>query len=224
MVTRGDLARTTLVEVAERLFAERGIEGVSLRDISAAAGQRNHSAAQYHFGDRVGLVAAVFDHRMREVNERRHRMLDELEAAGRGDDLERLVEATIRPLIEVVEETHGWYARFLVRTRWDVFAQRVLTDVPALSSLRRAFELIGPHIDGDFDVRIDRLDQMATLFIGTIAGWEWRRERGQGAPSAGELCADLTATCRAVLMARVHDRLPGVDAATRRPDLARSTR
>ena len=74
--SRGVATREALVETAERLFAEQGIETVSLRDVSKAAGQRNHSAAQYHFGDRAGLVAAVYEHRMRHVNERRHAMLD----------------------------------------------------------------------------------------------------------------------------------------------------
>ena len=129
MRPRGDAARLALIEVAEQLFAERGIESVSLRDISAAAGQRNHSAAQYHFGDRAGLVAAVFSHRMHEVNIRRHALLDALEVEGSTDDLVRLVDATVRPLVEVVAETDGWYGRFLVRTRWDTFAQQVVADV-----------------------------------------------------------------------------------------------
>ena len=59
MAPRG-AARQAIVEAAERLFAERGIEAVSLRDVSAAAGQRNHSAAQYHFGDRAQLVVFAY--------------------------------------------------------------------------------------------------------------------------------------------------------------------
>ncbi|MCB0965301.1 MAG: TetR family transcriptional regulator [Ilumatobacter sp.] len=132
MSRRGDLARIALIEAAEQLFAERGIESVSLRDISAAAGQRNHSAAQYHFVDRAGLVAAVYEHRMRLVDERRRDLIDAIERdVPEGDRLEWLVEATIRPLVEVVDETDGWYARFLVRTRWDAFARQVLADLPA---------------------------------------------------------------------------------------------
>src|SRR5688572_22207197 len=97
-MARGDAARAALVESAERLFAERGIEGVSLRDVSKAAGQRNNSAAQYHFDDRHGLVAAVYEHRMRRVDARRHAFLaalDELDVRG-------LVEATVIPLLDVV--------------------------------------------------------------------------------------------------------------------------
>ncbi|MBX3313409.1 MAG: TetR family transcriptional regulator [Actinobacteria bacterium] len=205
MATRGEVASTTLIQAAERLFAERGIESVSLRDISAAAGQRNHSAAQYHFGDRAGLVAAVFEHRMREVNDRRHRLLDDLAAQGR-DDLEGFVDATVRPLVEVVEETDGWYARFLVRARWDTFAQGVVADAPVLSSFRRVVELILSRLDGPFEHRLERIDQMTTLLIGTIAGWEWRGHDDERRPSADALRADLAGTCRAVLTARAAER------------------
>src|SRR3954447_16573999 len=114
MAVRGEAARSALVEAAERLFAQQGIEGVSLRDVSAAAGQRNHNAAQYHFGDRLGLVAAVYENRMRVVNERRLAYLQGVE----DDNVRGLVAAIIVPLVEVVSEVDGWYARFQARTRW----------------------------------------------------------------------------------------------------------
>ncbi|MEM1333904.1 MAG: hypothetical protein AAGG08_10630, partial [Actinomycetota bacterium] len=174
----------------------------SLREVAVAAGQRNHSATQYHFGDRGGLVAAVFEHRMQVVNDRRHRRLDELSERGESTDLEQLVDAVVIPLVEVVDEPDGWYARFLVRTRWDAFAQTVLTDVPALASFRRAIDLIADKLPGPAEHRLHRIDQMNTLFLGTIAGWEWQRHRGGSVPPADELCADLTATCTAVLTAR----------------------
>src|SRR3546814_8811340 len=41
---RSDDAKTRLILAAEILFAKGGIEGVSLREIAAAAGQRNHHA------------------------------------------------------------------------------------------------------------------------------------------------------------------------------------
>lgn len=209
MVARGERSRIALIEAAERLFAERGIESVSLRDIAAAAGQRNNSAAQYHFGDRQGLVAAVYAHRMAVVNDRRHDRLDALEAADCTDDLDAILEATIGPLIAVVDETDGWYARFLVRTRWDTFARQVLVDAPVVSSFRRATDLVVRVLGGDARAHRDRLDQMNTLLVGTIAGWEWRRHNGQTRPHADALCADLVATCRGVLTAPVRQPSAG---------------
>src|SRR5215218_3598251 len=111
MARSSEPARAALIEHAERLFAERGIEAVSLRDVSASAGQRNHSAAQYHFGDRSGLVAAVYEARMGVVNERRHRLLEAIDAEGRGDDLASIVEAIVVPLVEAVAAANGWYGR-----------------------------------------------------------------------------------------------------------------
>ncbi len=56
-------AREQMILAAERLIAERGIDAVSLREIGATAGQRNNSAAQYHFGTKEGLVAAIYEYR-----------------------------------------------------------------------------------------------------------------------------------------------------------------
>lgn len=66
--TRGDLrvrrdgtaTRLRIIQAAERLYAERGIDGVTLRDIGKAAGQRNTTVVQYHFGGRDGLITAIF--------------------------------------------------------------------------------------------------------------------------------------------------------------------
>ena len=48
-----------LMVAAEKLFGQRGIENVSLREIAAAAGHANTSAVQYHFGSKESLVQAV---------------------------------------------------------------------------------------------------------------------------------------------------------------------
>jgi AcrR family transcriptional regulator len=81
MAPNPSVTRERLVATAEQLFAERGIVGVSLREINAAAGQRNSTALQYHFGDREGLVRAVLAKHDPEVDSRRHALLDEYEAA-----------------------------------------------------------------------------------------------------------------------------------------------
>jgi len=108
--------RTSLIEWAERLFAERGINGVSLREIGAAAGQRNTGAARYHFGSKEGLLDAVFRYRMEPINERRMTLLDGLDGEGRGHELRGLAEAILYPLSEVLGDIGrpSWYLRFCV--------------------------------------------------------------------------------------------------------------
>ena len=111
---RSDQTRQIMIDVAERLFAERGFEGLSLREVAVASGQRNHSAVQYHFGSKLGLIEAVFATRMAPIDARRRQMLVKLDASGRNADLEGLVEAMVRPLAEVVvADPPGWWGRFL---------------------------------------------------------------------------------------------------------------
>lgn len=197
-------ARAALLEHAERLFAERGIEAVSLRDVSSAAGQRNHSAAQYHFSDRHGLVAAVYAARMGEVNVRRQGRLAALSHEGRADDLTALVEAAVIPLIEVVAEAEGWYGRFLARTRWDTLALESLVDLPEAASIRTVLRRIIARLDVQpAEIRRHRANQLLTLVIGTVAGWEWARHRGDRRLGQQALIDDLTATCVALLRAPV---------------------
>src|SRR3954468_1858537 len=95
---RGVAARRTLVETAERMYAERGINGVSLRQIGAAAGQLNTSAARYHFGSKVGLINAVFEQRMGPINALRMEMIDATQADAEVRSVRRLVEAFVLPL------------------------------------------------------------------------------------------------------------------------------
>ena len=199
---RGDAARAALIANAERLFAERGIEAVSLRDVSAAAGQKNHSAAQYHFGDRQGLVAAVYEARMRLVDERRHAFLTQLADDGRSNDIEGLVAAIVVPLVEVVAETDGWYGRFLGRSRWEPSAWGVMVDLPTSTSFAQAMRGLNRALTSvPRSVRRNRLDQLMTLVVGTIAGWEGAPARGESRLSPAALEAELITTGGAVLTA-----------------------
>src|SRR5688572_11151433 len=109
-----DSTRLRILLAAEQLFAERGLDGASLREIGAAAGQRNNSAVQYHFGDRDALVRALYELRLEPLNARRAVLVEDLVADGREDDLVALVDAYARPLFEVADGS-TWYARFVAR-------------------------------------------------------------------------------------------------------------
>lgn len=80
MDRRGREAREKLVEAARQLFAQRGIEGASLREITRAAGQANTSALQYHFGDRDALLDAVLELHQAQVDLLRDSLLEKLTA------------------------------------------------------------------------------------------------------------------------------------------------
>ena len=107
-------AREKLIVAAESLFAKGGFESVSLREIAATAGQKNHHAVQYHFGSREGLVSAIFRYRMSQMEERRGEMLSVAESAGRVADARTLIEIVFLPQLALPGQ-HGnhSYANFL---------------------------------------------------------------------------------------------------------------
>ena len=92
-------AKRTLLEAAERLFAEHGFDGVSVRDITQLS-KANVAAVHYHFGNRDGLVRLVMLRHLVPVNEER---LARLEAAERKSPkavpVEELLEAWLRPVL-----------------------------------------------------------------------------------------------------------------------------
>jgi AcrR family transcriptional regulator len=99
-------ARAALVRAAEELFAEHGIEGVSLRHITRAAGQRNSTALQYHFGDRDGLLRALVAKHTPGVSMRREALLDRLESGSEGD-LRDAAAALVQPLVSKLNDPDG---------------------------------------------------------------------------------------------------------------------
>ena len=110
----GSGTRLALILAGERLFGEQGIDAVSLRQINTAAGQRNSSAAHYHFGSREALVGAIYEYRMERVNQRRHLLLEQL---GDTPDVRRIVETIILPIVEEVrsDDSGPHYIRFLAQ-------------------------------------------------------------------------------------------------------------
>ena len=98
--------RTALLDAAERLFGENGVEGTSVRDITSAAGV-NLGAINYHFGTKNALVVSVFVRRLEPLNKERMRRLDLLEqkAGGQPLDLEEVLSAFVEPIIQ--DETSG---------------------------------------------------------------------------------------------------------------------
>ncbi|MBM3659781.1 MAG: TetR/AcrR family transcriptional regulator [Actinobacteria bacterium] len=94
-----------LLDAAEMLFAERGIDAVSVRAINAAAGA-NVAAVHYHFGSKDALVEAVLRRRMDALGARRLAMIDAL-PDGRTPEPRAVVEALVVPLAELSADPGG---------------------------------------------------------------------------------------------------------------------
>src|SRR6266700_3435455 len=93
--------RSRILDVAEELFGEQGLDRVSIRDITRNA-KVNLAAINYHFGSKEDLIAAVFERRVIPVNHARLAALDMVEKATGKESpkLEDILEAFIRPALE----------------------------------------------------------------------------------------------------------------------------
>lgn len=180
--------RLRLILAAEKLFAERGIEAVSLREINIAAGQRNSGATHYHFGSKDGLIEAIFRYRHAATFERRRELADRIEAEEAGADVRRLVEALVLPLAEQFTRDAGGscYVRFLQQVHDEPgsrgFARFVgKVDAPQVRierALRRALSHVPRRLLDE------RLRHMADHIIHAFAARERRAGRGRRSPDA----------------------------------------
>lgn len=119
----GTSTRDVLVREAMKLFAERAIDAVSLREIVQKAGQGNQSAIHYHFNDKQGLVIAVADTVRAMFEPHFEAALDEIGARERDGTLsdDDLVAGLVMPLIRVFHssETGRDAIRFIARLTSD---------------------------------------------------------------------------------------------------------
>jgi AcrR family transcriptional regulator len=89
-----------LLAAAERLFAERGFNGVSIREIAAAAAV-NPASVGYYFRGKEGLLAEVYRRHCRPMNEERFRLLAAAEGRARPPAIADVLEAFIRPALRL---------------------------------------------------------------------------------------------------------------------------
>lgn len=106
--------RDQLLDAAEKLFAETGSWTTPLAQVVRAAGQRNQSAIQYHFGSREELIYALIERdRSRELQDRQAR-LDRLDVVGGSSDLRALVAALVLPSCRDLTDERGRRLRSII--------------------------------------------------------------------------------------------------------------
>jgi AcrR family transcriptional regulator len=112
---RGDETRQRIKVAAQKLFAQRGIDGVSVRDIVAEAGQRNNGSLNYYFRTKEALVRELILEGGRLIDESRNEYLDRLEAEGGPHTVREVIEALVFPAIGLAEadQEEGTYIRFI---------------------------------------------------------------------------------------------------------------
>ncbi|MGA0588452.1 TetR/AcrR family transcriptional regulator [Dyella sp. KRB-257] len=103
-----------ILAAAEALFARRGFDGASLRQLTASAGV-NLAAVNYHFGSKEKLIEQVLKRRLDALNQ--HRLAELGKVVGQpGTTLEDVLAAYIRPALDLSHEDNGsLFMRVLAR-------------------------------------------------------------------------------------------------------------
>lgn len=101
-------AKARILLTAERLFAQHGYSGVSLRTIMAEA-EVNTAAIHYYFRGKEGLLRAIFEMRVAPMNNERQDRFDglERELGGGVPDIGVVLRAFIEPAVRRSREPAG---------------------------------------------------------------------------------------------------------------------
>jgi AcrR family transcriptional regulator len=149
---RRNATKEALLSTAERLYAERGLDAVSMREITRGAGQKNSTALQYHFPSKEALVSAILNRRMNDGDARRLEFLHDLEIRGKLDDVRSLAAAMVEPIAVGIKSPKRWpgergWVRFLseVQRRPEFDLVELSKTAPDLG-LRRVYTLLGKQL------------------------------------------------------------------------------
>lgn len=181
--------RTRILDAAERLFAEKGFEGASLRDIAAAADVRV-SLVHHHGGSKDGLFHLVVARRAEELSHLRLTALDTARATA-PPGLEQLMACFLDPYLDKAD--HG-------EPGWRAYA-RLVAMVSSEERWRNISEVCFDPAAAEFIAEISRLfpaasrAQVSTVFVFCVAAMlalctsQWRIDAlgdlGNGAANAG---------------------------------------
>lgn len=99
MPANSDKTKDRILTVAERLFARHGFNGVSMRDLAAAA-KVPLALVSYHFGPKKALYRALFARRYAALTAERKARLEAIDRDGEGA-IEAIVAAFVDPILEL---------------------------------------------------------------------------------------------------------------------------
>lgn len=200
-----------LLDVAERLFAERGIDAVSLREIARAAQSRNNSAAHYYFGSKEGLIQALVDRRGPAIRHERAVLLAEARArsAARGESVlpvREVVRIMYLPFIRgQAAGSHfvGFMAR-MYNDRHRIPVSAASTDYDSQLTWPEVTALLPPAVPTMPLRELEVRTAFASQFVfNALASWEGLRRNGAPIDSWPVFVAQVLAAARGVLTAPI---------------------
>ena len=115
--------KSAILDAAEELFARRGPNAVSLRQVIARA-KVNLAAIHYHFGSKESLLQSVLSRRLVPLNAERLALLEAVERKSRRMPLEKILEALVGPALRLSRDPRkggGEFMRLLGRCFTELF-------------------------------------------------------------------------------------------------------
>ena len=201
-----DGTRRLLIDAATRAFADHGVYAASLVEITRQAEQRNRGAVHYHFGGRNGLLAAVLEEHADFLAARELELLEI--ARGKPGDLASVVEAIVRPTVELAET--GWRGSAYLVIVGELVEQHpddLGEGISAALGHTGGFEVYAVLTDRlppmDEALRTERVSLVTAFILGAVA----RRARESGRPqlSTDRFVANLVQMAAAMLAAPTID-------------------
>jgi AcrR family transcriptional regulator len=165
-----DPTRDKLLDVAGRIFADRGYRAATIREICIAAGA-NVAAVNYHFGDKLGLYTEVV---------RQSARLAEFQAAQIALDLSAPPEEILRAVIRA--RIHSLFRGDRPDWNFQIMAHELAQPTPALRRLvnkagqplfHRLLGLIGGMIglpSNDEKTRLCAISLLGQIMVYALAG------------------------------------------------------
>lgn len=156
-ITPSETTESVFLDAAERLFAEHGYEGTTIRNIAEQAGV-NLGVLHYYWGTKEALFKALCERRMRPVIEERLRRYDLCiaTAAGGAPDLKQVLESSLSPVMiheDQSEAERKLMAKLLARIFTDPSpqVQGVMAEMFDEPSFRfyRLVRQCCPHLDDE---------------------------------------------------------------------------
>jgi AcrR family transcriptional regulator len=176
---RSQATREAILLAAEQLLAEGGLDNVSHRQISAAAGQGNVAAVNYHFGTTTDLVRAIVARHALAIERLRLPRLDSVRGS---TDIAAWLSCVVHPIAEHLEALGSptWWARFSGQLLTDPQYRCELMDgVMGLASLQEAVQGLMACLPNVPDhVRAERRDMTRLLAVHVFAEREAALARG----------------------------------------------
>jgi AcrR family transcriptional regulator len=164
--------RLALMRAAEQLFSQQGVDRVSLREIAIAAGQRNVSAATYHFGSKRELIEAILERHSLPVQDSWAPALAQDPEHRLG--LQELLELLVRPMVAKIDDPDGGRcylelsAELVASRSFPMMGMRVAT-TPGTQEMAKRIAEHGAEVAPM--IRVIRSTRLAAVLFGSIGDY-----------------------------------------------------